>query len=54
MKKYLWVLHLIFGVVGLFGSILRGDFAELSLYLVLISISALMGLVYIHVSENGK
>jgi len=53
MKKYLWSVHIVFGVIGLFLSVLRGDdFTELSLYSVLLSISALLSLVYVHVSES--
>jgi hypothetical protein len=53
MKKYLWSVHIILGVIGLFLSVLRGeDFTELSLYSVIFSIAALSSLVYIHVSET--
>jgi len=53
MKKYLWTLHVLLGVLGLFGSILRGeDFTEFSLYAVIFSISALLCLAYIYVSES--
>ncbi len=53
MKKYLWTAHILLGVTGLFLSVLRGDdFTELSLYSVIFSISALLSLVYIHVSET--
>jgi hypothetical protein len=53
MKKYLWSIHVVLGLIGLFLSVLRGDdFTELSLYSVIFSISALLSLVYIHVSES--
>jgi hypothetical protein len=53
MKKYLWVVHILLGAIGFFLSVLRGDdFNELSIYSVIFSITALLSLVYINVSES--
>ena len=53
MKIYLWMMHLVFGVFGLFESMNGYDdsLADFTLYLILFSVVALLCLVYVYVSE---
>ena len=54
MKKYLWMIHLVFGVFGLYVAMLGDDdsVADFSFYLILFSVVALLCLVYLSVSES--
>ena len=55
MKKYLWAVHIVAGSLALFESILTDhDFSRLGTLLAVFSVSALFGLVVLHVTENRK
>ena len=46
MRKYLWFLHIVTGLLALFTSILRtDDFFRLCVLLSILSVSSLLGLV---------
>ena len=53
MKTYLWLLHVITGVMAIFTAILRNDnIANSAPIFVALSVSALLGLVIIQVTTK--
>ncbi len=55
MKKYLWTVHGVAGLLALFSSILVTDeFFRLCVLLSVFSISALLGLIAIYIKESSN
>lgn len=54
MKKYLWSVHIAAGLLALLTSMLRTDeFFRFYILLSIFSVSALLGLVAIHIKESS-
>ena len=55
MKKYLWTVHVVAGLLALFSSILKTDeLFRLYVLLSVFSVSALLGLVAIYIKESSN